>query len=131
MRKGKTKNRERGLIAPQLRRCVRALAIIRDRRGTVTSRCRRAESGAIFYFCPANTDARLIFFEHGRAASRAVHRGLLTREIHRSPFLPARAGERARDPQRSRSPIPLLAWFFPQLFAARKQLARARSLSRN
>jgi len=128
MREGKTKNRKRELIAPQLRRCVRALVIIRDRRGTVTRRYRRAESGAIFYFCPANTDARLIFFEHGRAASRAVYRGLLTREIHPSPFLPAR-GEHARDPQTL--PIPLLAWFFPQLFAVRKQLARARSLSRN
>lgn len=56
-------------------------------------------SSAIFYFCPGNTDARLIFFNHGRAASRAVYRGFLTREIHRSRSLfllarCARASER-------------------------------------
>lgn len=73
--------------------CVRLYScdpIITDRRETITSPRRAASvvpSSAIFYFCPGNTDARLIFFNHGRAASRAVYRGFLTREIHRSRSL--------------------------------------------
>lgn len=64
----------------------------------------RAPPSAIFYFCPGNTDARLIFFNHGRAASRAVYRGFLTREIHRNRSLSllarcARASERTCAPE--------------------------------
>lgn len=73
--------------------CVRLYScdpIITDRRETITNPRHAVSvvpSSAIFYFCPGNTDARLIFFNHGRAASRAVYRGFLTREIHRSRSL--------------------------------------------
>jgi len=90
-KKEKEKNRWRELIAPCIRRVPGMLylcdSIITDRRETITSPCRRschATAGVIFYSCPGNTDAQLIFFNHGRAASQAVYRGFLTRETHRS-----------------------------------------------
>jgi len=99
-----------------------------------------APPSAIFYFCPGNTDAWLIFFNHGRAASRAVYRGFPTREIHRgrSLFLLAqRTNEQANERTRFRLCAPsryhppsarvtttprfqldpfLRSWFFPRDF---------------
>lgn len=93
----------RELIVPRRSPCVRLYSrdpIITDPRETITSRrrarCRSycAPPSAIFYLSPGNTDARLIFFNHGRAASRAVYRGFLTREIHRNlPSFPRDASE--------------------------------------
>lgn len=90
-KKEKEKNRWRELIAPCIRRVPGMLyscdPIITDRRETITSPCRRschATASVIFYSCPGNTDARLIFFNYGRTASQVVYRGFLTRETHRS-----------------------------------------------
>ena len=74
--------------------------IITDRRETITRPCRRVAECNIL-FLPGQHWRRLIFFNHGRAASRAVYRGFLTREIHRSRSLfllaqCAQASERAR-----------------------------------